>query len=164
MTQRIVQLKASGGVWTNYAKSQRNVLFYAYAREFLQAALRTGSPLVRAYLLGHALELMFKTYLLTSGFGEKDIKKLKHNLGRALAQSRAAGLEQLVHISPETEKALQSFNSIYSSEAFRYFSILHFLSPPRLPDLPRLIRLARVLEKQLAVRVRTGFRPSGGKT
>jgi len=154
VTQRIVQLRAGGGVWTNYAKSQRNVFFFAYAREFLRAALKTGSPLVRAYLLGHALELMLKTYLLTTGVGEREIRKLKHNLSRTLAKSREASLEQLVRVSPETEQALRDFSSVYASEAFRYFSILHLLTPPSLPDLRRLTRFARILEKQLAIRVR----------
>lgn len=154
MIQRIIQLRASGGVWITYAKRRHNIFFFAYARQFLQSALRTGSPLVRAYLLGHALELMLKTYPLTTGFGERDIRELKHDLSRTLAESRAAGLEQLVRGSRQTEKAIGDFSPVYPSEALRYFSIRHLLSPPSLPDLRRLLRFARTLERRLAIRVR----------
>jgi hypothetical protein len=156
---RVIHLKAGHGHWTAYAKNQRNAFFFIYAREFWQAARKTGSPLVRAYLLGHALELMLKTYLLTTGFGERQIRKLKHNLSRTLAESRAAGLEQFVRVSPETENALHAFSSVYASEAFRYFSILHLLSPPSLPDFRRLMRFARTLERQMAIRVRPAAAP-----
>jgi len=152
--RRVIHLKASGGIWTDYAKKKRNAVFLAYAREFLQAALKTGSPLVRAHLLGHALELMLKTYLLTVGFGERQIKKLGHNLSRALTESRVVGLEKVVRVSPELETALRDFSSVYAAEAFRYFSILYLLSPPRLPDLRRLFRFARTLDRELRSRVR----------
>ncbi|SRR6266545_626820 len=151
---RVIHLKASGGNWTDYAKKRRNGFFLVYAREFLQAALKTGSPLVRAYLLGHSLELVLKTYLLTTGYGEKEIRKLGHNLSRILAASKSAGVEKLVRISPEMEKDLAEFSTVYASEGLRYFSILFLLAPPRLPDLRRLFRLARTLDQQVTNHVR----------
>ena len=116
--------------------------------------MKTGSPLVRAYLLGHSLELVLKTYLLTTGYGEKEIRKLGHNLSRILAASKSAGVEKLVRISPEMEKDLAEFSTVYASEGLRYFSILFLLAPPRLPDLRRLFRLARTLDKQVTKHVR----------
>src|SRR5437016_14112239 len=93
---RIIQLKATGGTWTKYAKNRRNAFFLVYAREFLQAALKTGSSLVRAHLMGHALELLLKTYLLSSGYGERQIRKLGHNLTRILAEARTRSEERRV--------------------------------------------------------------------
>ena len=151
---RIVEMRASGGIWTRYAKHQRNRHLLAYANEFLQASLRTGSPLVRAHLLGHAVELLLKTYLLSTGAGETQMRKLGHHLDRILAKSRSAGLDKLVHISAETEQELQEFSRVYGSHAFRYFSILHLLAPPRLPTSKRVQRLAQVLKRALAAHLR----------
>ena len=154
MVMRIVAASRGTGQWSPYAKRQRNLGFFAYGHEFLQVALKTGSPLVRAHLLGHALELMLKTYLLTQGWGERKLRTLKHNLARALTESRAAGLDRLVHLSSETESAVRALSGLHASEALRYFSILHLLSPPRLPDLARVLRFARTLDTRLAAHLR----------
>jgi hypothetical protein len=154
MMARVIQASMSGGAWTDYAKKRRNAFFLVYAREFLQAALKTGSPLVRAHLLGHALELMLKTYLLATGYAEKQLRKLGHHLTRILAETKSAGIDKLVRISPEMEKDLREFTTVYASEGLRYFSILFLLSPPRLPELRRLFRFARTLDQHLTSHVR----------
>ena len=149
-----IQLKASGGIWTQHAKDRRNRFFLVYAHEFLQAALKTGSPLVRAHLLGHALELLLKTYLLNTGSGETKLRRLGHNLTQVLAASRTVGIDKVIRISPEMEKDLNDFTKVYASEGLRYFSILFFVAPPRLPELRRLFRLAKALDGYLTDQLR----------
>lgn len=150
---RIVKLAASGAGWTDSAKKNRNRVFLAYAREYRLAAVQTGSPLVRAQLLGHALELLLKTYLLSEGSGERKLRRLGHRLTQALAQGRTFGLDNLLTISPETEAALRELDAIYAADALRYFSILFFVAPPRVPNLRRLFRLAEQLDRKLEARL-----------
>ena len=140
---------AGPGQWTPYAKRERLKAFFLYARDFRCAGQKTGSILVRAFLLGHALELLLKSYLLYSGYGEKRIKALGHNLDRVLSECLKNGLEEHLKVSREVQADLHLFNQAYSSKALEYFSILYILAPPQLPPLTRLTRFAASLEKAL---------------
>jgi hypothetical protein len=97
---------------------------------------------------------LLKTYLLSAGHGEKQLRRVGHNLERALKEGRALGLDRLVRVSPQVERDLVEFSGVYAMEAFRYFSILYLLSPPQLPDLRRLVRFAQTLSRQLASHLR----------
>ncbi len=150
-------LRASGGVWSDYATNKRNAVFFVYGRDFLRAAQKTGSPLVRAYLLGHALELLLKAYLLTCGVGEKALKRLGHDLVKLVSRSAHEDEHQFPRVSSQLTADLERFSVAYRSKAFQYFSILHLLAPPRVPDLGRIMRFARVLEKKVQARVRAAL-------
>lgn len=141
MTPKL-QLKASGpGFWTDHARRERNLVAYAYAREFHRTSLKTGSLLVRAYLLGHALELDLKTYLLTCGVEERHLaKKFGHRLDRLLDAAKTHGVNGLVRVSPELVDDMAAFSQVYGDKDLEYFSILHLVAPPRLPNLRRLMR------------------------
>ncbi len=147
-------LKASGGTWSDYAIKKRNATYFVYGRDFLRATHKTGSPLVRAYLLGHALELLLKTYLLTCGVGEKALKRLGHDLVKLVSRCAREDKRGFPRVSSQLTAELEQFSVAYRSTALRYFSILHLLAPPRVPDLGRIMRFARVLEKKVEGRVR----------
>src|SRR5687767_942943 len=129
-------LKASGrGFWTDHARRERNIAFYVYAREFYRTSQKTGSPLVRAYLLGHALELFLKTYLLACGVEERDLaKKFGHRLDKLLTSAKVYGLDHVVPVSPQLVADMTAFSHVYGAKDLEYFSILHLVAPPRLPN------------------------------
>lgn len=141
------------GHWSAYARRQRNLATYAYALEFHRAALKTGSPLVRSFLLAHALELYFKCYLFLCGLGATELKKGHgHNLVRLFkaAQQRGLGL----HVSPAMESGLLILNTALASSKLRYFSLLELLAPVPVPDRRPLFRLAGQLRSSLQLRLR----------
>ena len=143
------------GKWTPYALSLRNFATFRYGQEFYRTARKAGSPIVRAYLLGHALELFLKAYLLKAGVKASVLKSRKfgHNLKILLAEARVKGLDSLIHISPAAEQDLVALSEVYP-EALRYFSLLYLFVPPRPPGLARLFRLARTFDEKLASHVR----------
>lgn len=153
---RIISASIAKGKWSAYAKGLRNVATYRYAQEFHATAKKAGSPVVRAYLLGHALELYLKSFLLCAGLTSTVLKSRKygHNLDRLLAEAESHGIEKLVRISPQMTDDLTKLNALYP-ESLRYFSYFHLLMQPKIPALARLFRLTdalcRRLEKHVAV-------------
>jgi len=147
-----LSLKSSGPTfWTDSARGERDEKFYIYAQEFRRASLKTGSPLIKAYLLGYALELFLKTYLLTHGIEERDLKKKKfgHRIAKLLGESRCLGLDRVLRVSPELVEDITAFGHVYGAKDLEYFSILHLLVPPRLPNLRRLVRFAQLFDNKL---------------
>jgi hypothetical protein len=136
-------------VWTHYAKNVRNKIFLGYGAEFLHVAKKTGSPLVKAFLIGHALELLLKTYLLSTGLGERDMRVRGHNLTKLLTECDQKGLGQLVRLQPELFKDVTTFNSLYQNKLLEYFSIIYTVAPLRLPDTRRIQRFCDQLQKSL---------------
>ncbi|MDO8547019.1 MAG: hypothetical protein Q7R68_06630 [Nitrospirales bacterium] len=151
---RIVQAAMGKGQWSSYALSLRNFATYRLAQEFHSTARKTGSPVVRAYLLGHALELYLKSYLLKSGLTASALKKrnLGHNLDNLLLEAKAKGIEGLLRISPQLSEDIAKLNALYP-ETLRYFSLLSLLAQPQLPSLVRLFRFAVSLNKTLGAHV-----------
>jgi hypothetical protein len=78
---RVIQIRASmsTGSWTKHSLRLRNLAFYKYGHEFLDTAKKTGSPLVRSYLYGHALELFLKAYLFDRGMTHSQARSFGHN-------------------------------------------------------------------------------------
>ena len=155
MKTRTASMAATGGQWTTYALGIRNRASYLYAQEFYRTAQKAGSPLVRAYLIGHALELFLKTFLLTTGMKTSELKQRKygHNLVALLEESKTRGLANALHISPKTELDIHALNEVYP-EKLRYFSLLYLFIQPTIPVLARLFRLAKSLEAVLLPRVK----------
>ena len=153
---KVVELQASGiSNLSSYAKSARIKAFCSYAQEFHRTALKAGPLLVRAYLLGHAIELYLKTFLLCEGTGERKLIGLRHNLVRTLEACEKQGISSLLRISDQLRNELVSFNKPYSSKALEYFSAYHFLVPPSLPPLQRLFRFANTLGQVVRSRMQT---------
>jgi hypothetical protein len=147
---RIVHMSTGPGRWSTHALSLRNFATFRYGQEFYRTAQKTGSPMVRAYLLGHALELFFKSYLMKMGLTTTTLKRkpYSHDLVKLLAAARANNLESIVHVSPELEKSTAELAAVYP-ETLRYFSLLDLFGPPRLPSLVRLFRFAKALNEGL---------------
>lgn len=147
-----VILAATGkGQWSAYAKRVRDYATYRYAEEFYSTARKAGSPVVRAYLLGHAIELYLKAFLLRAGVASTLLKSKKtygHDLYALLTEAKSRELEKLVRISPQTIDDLLKLNALYP-ESLRYFSLLHLLTQPSIPPLERLFRLTKALSKGL---------------
>lgn len=150
MTQ-VILATASKGEWSAYAKRLRDYATYCYAEDFHLAAQKTRSPVVRAYLLGHAIELYLKAFLLRAGLAGsllKSKKKYGHNIDALLAEARNREIEKLIHISQQTIDDLSKLNGLYP-ESLRYFSMIHLLNQPSIPSLARLFRFASTLKKGL---------------
>lgn len=135
--------------------SVRNFATFRYAQEFYRTAQKVGSPLVRAYLLGHALELFLKSYLMKAGLTSTTLKckPYSHDLVKLLAAARAKNLESIVRVTPILEKSVAELSAVYP-ETLRYFSPLHLLAPPCLPSLVRPFRFAKALNEGLECHVK----------
>jgi len=139
-----------------YAKEERNRGFLAYALEFQRAADATSSPLVKAYLVGHALELLLKAYLLQHGYGESDLKsrRLGHRLDRLLTECKQHGLEARVALSADLVADIEAFSKSYAGKLLEYFSIIFLLAAPTVPDLGRVEEFTRQLSSILTEELR----------
>jgi len=147
---KIVPMSANIDTWSPHAKKLRLVAFLRLADEFHLAARKVSFPLIKAFLLGHALELYLKSFLLSCGLGEKELKdKFRHNLDEALSKCIDYGLEQFVHVSAPLKSELKAFSVVYKSKAFEYFSITYLIASPRLPPIQRLFGFAASLQKSL---------------
>lgn len=147
----VVLTSMGKGQWSAYARRLRDLATYSYAEEFHATARKAGSPVVRAYLLGHAIELYLKSFLLRAGLSSTLLKSKKnygHNLEVLLDEARARGIEKLIRISPQTIEDLSKLNALYP-ESLRYFSLLHLLTQPTIPPLARIFRFAKSLSKGL---------------
>jgi len=141
--------------WSSYALNLRNFATYRYGQEFYRTAQKAGSVIVRGYLLGYALELFLKAYLLKSGFTTTALKRkpYSHDLVTLLSAARSKGLDGIVRITPKTEQAVAALAEVYP-EKLRYFSLLDLLIAPKLPALAPLFRFAKALHDELERHVR----------
>lgn len=106
--------------------------------------------LVRAFLLGQAIELYLKAFLLHKGYGQMRLKKeFEHNLKRLLDEASGQGLDLSLHVSPKVMADVEALNKVYKSKALQYFSLLYLLAPPVLPKLLRLFRFADALKRPM---------------
>jgi HEPN domain-containing protein len=148
---RVVTATMGPGRWSLHAKRMRNVACRRYAEEFHNIAKKAGFPLIRAFLLGQALELYLKAFLFHKGFGETQMKKeFGHNLKRLLDEAIKQGLDKSLHISPQLVTEVEALNKVYASKALQYFSLLYLISSPTLPKLERLFRFADALKRHVA--------------
>jgi hypothetical protein len=140
---------------SRHALRIRNAATYRFGKEFHKTALKAGSPIVRAYLLGHALELYLKTYLLLSGASTTELKKrYGHNLVSLLNAARKVGTgSEFPHVSLAADRDIALLLAVYP-EKLRYFSLASLFVPPTLPALGVLFKLARSFDSQLAERTR----------
>ena len=74
---------------------------------------------------------------------------------RLLDESMKKGLGQHFKISPELKSDISQFGSLYKSKTFEYFSLLHILVPPKLPDMSRLSRFVALLDRKLLETIET---------
>ena len=147
---RIVTAQMGTGTWTIHAKRIRNVACRQYAEEFHNIAKKAGFPIIRAFLLGQAIELYLKAFLFHQGFGETQLKKkFGHNLKRLLDEAIKLGMGTNLHVSSQLTADVEALNKVYASKALQYFSLLYLLSGPTLPKLDRLFKFADALKRHI---------------
>lgn len=148
---RIVQISGVARP-TKYTLKIGRVGMCRYAEEFYRAAVNTSSLPVRAHLLGHALELYLKTYLLNCGMKLRQLTRRPygHDIARLLDECISYGIENEFRISPELRTDICRFSVIYASKDLEYFSLTFLFVSPKLPRLDRIQRfIARLNEKML---------------
>ena len=154
---RIVQM-AGVGHPTKHALKIRRIGMCRYAEEFYHAAVKTRSLPVRAHLLGHALELYLKTYLLNCGMKLTKLKSRRygHNIASLLDECLRHGIERDFRISPELRTDINRFSVVYASKGLEYFSLTFLFVPPKLPRLDRVQRFIAQLDGKMLKNVQNG--------
>jgi hypothetical protein len=147
---RIAAIAAKSGRWSAHALRLQAFATFRYAQDFHHTATKAGSNLVRAYLLGHAVEMYLKAYLLHAGLSATTLKRkpFGHNLDRLLIEAKTRGFTSHLRITPALEADIALLNQVYP-ETLRYFSLLHLFVPPHIPALARLFRFAKSTEQAL---------------
>ena len=104
-----------------------------YAHDFYDAALAADdklgmkkgyeiiAPIPVMFLVGQALELALKAYLLSRGVPLRKLRsKYGHDLHRALRKAKELGLLEIVDLSDEDESTVKLLNTLYSSKQLQY--------------------------------------------
>jgi len=143
---------------TKHALKIRRVAMCRYAEEFYHAAVKTRSLPVRAHLLGHALELYLKTYLLNCGMKLTPLTKRPygHDIARLLDECIRHCMEKDFRISPELKTDISRLSIVYASKGLEYFSLTFLFVPPNLPRLDRIQRFVAQLDRKMLKNVQTG--------
>ncbi len=116
------------------------------AREFLDAAklVRPEKPVAFTptyFLVCQSIELSLKAYLRGSGYSNKQLRGIGHNLNECVAAAKAAGLDNHASLYAAEVAAIAAINPYYQFKDFQY-STSGYKSFPH-PDL--LIALAERL-------------------
>jgi hypothetical protein len=153
---RIVETTGVGHP-TKHALKIGRVGMCRYAKEFYHAAVKTGSVPVRAHLLGHALELYLKTYLLNCGMKLTPLTRRPygHDIARLLDECIRHGIEKDFRISPELRTDIRRFSFVYASKGLEYFSLTFLFIPPKLPRMGRIQRFVAQLDGRMLKNVQT---------
>ena len=95
-------------------------------KDFLEAAKlvrKHGSkePFWPVYSLGcQALELYLKAFLRAEGMSLKDLKRIGHDLQRALREANETGFGKIVNFTKEDEQTIGILAPIYRNREFQY--------------------------------------------
>ncbi len=108
-----------------------------YAHEFFEAAVvvdeeigeRPGfeivAPIPALYLMGHAIELTLKAYLVHRGVSLKGIRDLNHNLVACFQKAKELGFMSHATFEGPEEGALEILNALYSTKQLEYIVTGH---------------------------------------
>lgn len=106
---------------------------WRYGSEFLDAGkkikdprspehpLDHHAPTPAYYLVSHAIELFFKSYLRGKKKNLQELRKVGHDLVEALNQCESLGITELIEIKDETKLEIELLNQTYASKDFEYF-------------------------------------------
>ena len=101
--------------------------FHRYSSEFLEVRkntqLKQGFWPVRYYLIGHALELALKAFLLVKKVPIKEIKSksLGHNLNSIIERAERLELSNLISIAANERYEFIKECAYYKEKEFEYF-------------------------------------------
>jgi hypothetical protein len=148
---RVIHMMAGVAHPTTYARKIGRIGMCRYAEEFYRAAVKTGSLPVRAHLLGHALELYLKTYLLNRGMELRPLTRRPygHDLAQLLDECIKRGMEKHFRISAALRMDISCFSAVYASKGLEYFSLTYLFVPPKLPSLDRIQRFLAQLDGKM---------------
>lgn len=95
------------------------------ASEFLAAARlhdldRAPPSMVTYFLLGHALELAFKSVLIAHGTSEKALRGIGHDLGAATEAAMRAAPAGVIELDASDSARLEHLAPFYQAKAFEY--------------------------------------------
>lgn len=114
--------------------------FYAYRQLKKTRPHQLRLLKIEYYLLGHALELVFKSFLLENGVGLKCLKcDIKHNISRCLGLSKQKGINI---INKKEAEAVEQLNHYYQDKQFEY-------SKDGILNLPSLKAIENIIVKLL---------------
>ena len=124
--------------------------FFSRARDFLEASVllsqkRGRSTFVGAHLSCSAIEMALKAFLLAKGVSKPEVRKLGHNLQKALRESLTLGIENLVDLTQAERDLVLRINADYAGRKFAYFDIDSAVARPMDPELELLPTVARKL-------------------
>jgi len=148
---RVVEVKSAGKMrLSKYTLRVYRIGMYAYAHEFYDIARKTRRSPVKSYLLGHALELFLKSFLMKKGYSTKKLKTYSHNISQILKESVKHGLEDHFRISDQVKADIAAFSSFYATKHYEYFPILAWIFNKPHPKTVRLFRFAKQLDSKLS--------------
>lgn len=117
------------GQWSAYALSLRNFATFRYAQEFHATAQKTGAPVVRTYLLGHAIELYLKAFLLRAGLTSTALRSKKnygHNLDKLLTEAKKRHRKVCPRLAPDGRRPCQAQHPISrNAPVFLFVAFAH---------------------------------------
>lgn len=117
------------------------------ASDFLRAARReveegqTSFCLLEYFLVARALELALKAFLLTRGYAEPDVVRIRHDLEACLREARDVGLGEVFEPTEAQLSALRRINPYYVSKDLEYLTT----GRKDFPDVDALLRCASSL-------------------
>ena len=104
-----------------------------FATEFMEAALAANdkigrrpwheviAPVPVMFLVGQAVELALKAYLLHKGVSLRALRRhYGHELRRSLKKSKELGLLSLLQITAEEQSVLELLDELYASKQLQY--------------------------------------------
>lgn len=146
----IVKLKGKAKL-SSYSLRMYPIGMYEYGHVFYDIALKTKHSPVKSYLLGHALELFLKSFLMKKGTSITRLKShpFSHNIDRSLKESLKHDIEDCFHISDELKADVASFSKFYSAKHYEYFPIVAWITSLQQPKTDRLFRFAKQLDRKL---------------
>lgn len=148
----VVNLKTAGPAkLSDYSRRVYRLGLYAYGHEFYEIARKARRSPVKSYLLGHALGLYLKSFLMKQGCGIQELKKRKygHNISNLLSESVKRDFESHFRISPQLQTDIDAFSSSYAAKDFEYFPFFVWMLGRSLPETKRLFAFARRLDDRL---------------
>ena len=98
------------------------------ARDFLEVAkiVRREKPenpvkfKLMYFFVCQSIELSLKAYLRGSGYSDKRLRRISHNLNKCVARAKATGVDHYVSLSAADEAAIAAINPYYQSKDLQY--------------------------------------------
>lgn len=100
-----------------------------------------GAPTPVNYLIGHAIELGLKAYLLQGGHSLADLKAIGHRLCLSYKEAREVGLDKYFQREAVDVTVLDALDALYSDKQFEYIET----GPKTFPVFGPLRHFAREL-------------------